>query len=246
MLAPDAEFRQVANAAAAAWQRQPPYVAYRVAVAVDVPAMKKYRVINRSVESRTKDDLAVLQDLPKGERQYGQSFPLLPTFDALSYFHLNFRMADPVRMHNPISGVKMDAPITFRDPAASNPGVTVVATTLRNYYAHYADDSTEQRPHLMMDALPALTRDNDSTFFIHDLYVDPATMLPTHVSYTGPTTQFDVDYTTVQGHWIVNHVFYKQTLTAVFHLGRTTYTVDARYDDFSFPQTPSDPKLAAT
>jgi hypothetical protein len=238
------QFRQTANAAAQAWQQRPPYIAYRVSVAVDVPAMKKYRVINRSVETRTSDDRAAIQDLPKGERQYGQSFPLIPTFDALSYFRLDFHMADPIRMHNPIAAVNMQQPITFGPAAASNADIVVVSS-LRNYYAHYAPDSTDARLHLEMDPLPALTHDNDSTFYIHDVYIDPATSIPVRVTYVGPTTEFDIDYTTVDNHVVVSHVFYKQTLMGILHLGRTTYTVDARYDNFSFPQTPADPKIAA-
>lgn len=246
VLAADAQFRQTANAAAAAWRRQPPYISYRVHVAVDVPAMKKYRVIDRAVEARTADDYAVLQDLPRGQRQYGHSFPLLPTFDALSYFRLHFEMGDPVRMHNPLSAVQMERPLTFADPMASTAGVAVVATTLRNYYARYADDSSEARAHIVMDALPALTRGNNSTFYIHDLYVDPQTQLPTRVTYVGPSTEFDLDYAMVQNAWIVNHVFYRDTVFAPLHIGRTTYTVDARYDQFAFPVQPADPQLAAS
>ncbi|GAC1424135.1 MAG: hypothetical protein NVSMB5_18060 [Candidatus Velthaea sp.] len=245
MLTADAQFRATANAAADAWRRQPPYIAYRVSVAVDVPAMKKYRVIDRAVEARTVDDYAVLQDLPKGQRQYGHSFPLLPTFDALSYFRLEFTMGDPVRMHNPLSAVHMQGPITFANPAASTAGVSVVSTTLRNYYARYADDSNEQRLHIVMDALPALTRNNNSTFYIHDVYVDPQTNLPIRVTYTGPSTEFDLDYTTVQNSWVVSHVFYRDTVFAPLHIGRTTYTIDARYDQFAFPEVPADRQLVS-
>jgi hypothetical protein len=63
VLTADAEFRTVANAAFAAWQQQPPYIAYRVDVDVEVPALKQSRRIERAVEMRTRDNLAVLQDL---------------------------------------------------------------------------------------------------------------------------------------------------------------------------------------
>src|ERR1700728_1849756 len=69
VLTADAEFRAVANAAFAAWQQQPPYVAYRVDVNVNVSALKKSRRIERAVETRTRDNLAVLQDLPQGQNQ---------------------------------------------------------------------------------------------------------------------------------------------------------------------------------
>jgi hypothetical protein len=38
VLTADAEFRAAANAAYAAWLKQPPYIAYRTDVDVDVPA----------------------------------------------------------------------------------------------------------------------------------------------------------------------------------------------------------------
>ena len=243
MIAADAEFRLVANAAAAAWRRQPPYIAYRVDVDVDVPAFKDRRRVARGVEARTSDDTAVLQDLPNGQNQLGQSFPLLPTFDALSYFRLDFHLGDPIRRHNPLSGVKMIRPLEFTDPVASNPNVTVVSTTLRNYYARYADDSTDERAHIVMDPLPALTRGNDSDFYIHDVYVDPQTNLPTRVTYEGATTSFDVEYATVGGFWLVNHAFYRKTIVAPLHIGRTTFTVDAHYSGFSFPAIPNDVRL---
>jgi hypothetical protein len=243
MLTADAEFREAANAAAAAWRRQPPYVAYRVDVDVNVPALNESRRISRSVVARTDKDIAVLQDLPRGQNQVGQSFPLIPTFDALSYFHLNFRMTDPIRRHNPLSGVTVDAPLTFAPPSASSPDVAVVVTTLRNYYARYADDSTEQIAHIVMNPLPALTHGNASTFYLQDVYVDTATQLPTRVTYHGTDADFDVDYTVGGPVWLVNHVHYRRTLNAPLHIGRTSFTIDARYAGFSFPTDAPDPRL---
>lgn len=243
MLTADAEFREAANAAAAAWQHQPPYIAYRVDVDVNVPALDESRRISRAVVTRTDKDVAVLQDLPRGQNQIGQSFPLIPTFDALSYFRLNFRLADPIRRHNPLSGVTLDAPLTFVQPAPSSPDVAVVVTTLRNYYATYADDSTDRILHIEMHALPALTRNNSSTFYLQDVYVDSATQLPTRVVYHGPDADFAVDYTTAGPFWLVNHVTYRRSLNAPLHIGRTSFTVDARYADFTFPTAAPDPRL---
>jgi hypothetical protein len=237
------QFRETANAAAAAWQAQPPYIAYRVDVDVDIPALKETRRISRAVVTRTDKDVAVIQDLPKGQNQVGQSFPLIPTFDALSYFHLNFRMGDPIRRHNPISGVIMDAPLRFTEVRPSNEDVAVVVTSLRNYYARYADDSTEAVAHIMLDPLPALTRGNPSTFYLKEIYVDTQSQLPTKVSYHGADADFVVDYTLAENRWLVNHVSYRRTLTAPLRIGRTTFTVEARYADFSFPAEPPDPRL---
>lgn len=244
MVAADVLFRLTANAAAEQYRRPPPYLAYHTVAEINVPALKKHKIVERAVETRTADDFAVLQDLPRGQRQYGQSFPLIPTFDALSYFRIDYSGA---QKRNLLSHVTMYAPITFEAPRSSTPGVTVVATTLRNYYARYADDSTEAKAHLVMDPLKALTQGNNSDFYIHELYVDTATNLPSRVTYTGrDEVEFTVDYATVEQHWLVSHVFYTRTIFAPFKIGRTRFSVDATFDNFSFPPIPADEKLLPT
>jgi hypothetical protein len=241
VVAADVQFRLTANAAAAQYRRPPPSLTYHTVAVIDVPALKKHKIVERAVETRTADDYAVLQDLPHGQRQYGQSFPLIPTFDALSYFRIDYN-GPPHR--DLLSHVTTFAPITFDAPHPTAAGVAVVATTLRNYYARYADDSTDARAHLIMDPLPALTRNNDSDLYIHDLYVDTATNLPTRVTYTGrDDAVFTLDYTTVDSHWLVDHVYYTRTFFAPLHLGQTHFAVDATYDGFTFPAQPADPKL---
>jgi hypothetical protein len=250
VLTADAEFRAVANAAFAAWLNQPPYISYRVDVDVDVPAMHTVRHVSRAVEARTRDDLAVLQDLPNGQNQIGHAFPVPPTFDALSYFRLDFHLGDPVRLHNPLTAVTMlspapgipPQPLRYTDPTPSAPNVVVV-TSLRNYYAQYADDSTDQSVHIVMQALPALTRGNDSSFYLHDIYVDTATDLPTRIVYSGPDTDFTLDYAVVDGHWLIRHLSYRRSIVAPLHIGQTTFTTEASYGGFTFPAAPADARL---
>jgi hypothetical protein len=240
----DVQFRLTANAAAAQYRRPPPYLTYHTVAVIDVPALGKHKTVEREVETRTADDYAVLQDLPHGQRQYGQSFPLIPTFDALSYFRIAYN-GPPHR--DLLSHVTTYAPITFDAPHATQPGVTVVATTLRNYYARYADDSTDAKAHLLMDPLPALTRNNTSDLYIHDLYVDTATNLPLSVTYTGrDDAVFTLDYTTIDSHWLVDHVYYARTFFAPLHIGQTHFSVEATYDRFTFPVEPGDSKLLPT
>ena len=251
MLTADAEFRTVANAAFDAWQQQPPYIAYRVDVDVEVPALKQSRRIARAIEARTRDDLAVIQDLPRGQNQLGHAFPVPPTFDALSYFRLDFHLGDPIRQHNPLTAVTLlspgsnlpPQPLRFSNPVPLNPEASVVVTTLRNYYAQYAPDTTDRIAHITMQALPALTRDNDSSFYLKDIYVDTATNLPTRIVYAGPTTDFAVDYAIVENHWLIAHARYSHTLVAPLHIGQTTFTTEANYSTFTFPGTPADPRL---
>jgi hypothetical protein len=249
VLTADAEFRSVANAAFAEWQKQPPYIAYRVDVDVQVPALKQSRRISRAVETRTRDNVAVLQDLPTGQNQLGQAFPVQPAFDALSYFHIDFHVTDRIRMHNPLTAVTMypsapgvpPQPLHYTDPATSN--ADVVVTTLRNYYAQYAPDSTDRIAHIVMQALPALTRDNSSTFYLKDVYVDTESNLPTRIVYSGPTADFALDYAVIEGHWLVQRAHYRATVFAPLHIGSTTFTTDAVYSAFAFPAEPADPRL---
>lgn len=238
MIAADVAFRQAANAAAAAFAQAPPYVAYRTDVKVDVPSLHKHQTISRAVETRTSDDYAALQDLPRGQHQYAHSFPLIPTFDALSYFRLEYNGAQ----RNALSYVHQVQPITFTDPRLTS-HADVVVTSLRYYHASYAPDSTDAIAHVLMEPLQTLTKGNDSDFYIHDVYIDTATNLPTRVTYTGPTTSFACDYDVTQGHWLVKHVVYTHTIFGPLHMGRVTFTVDATNGDFTFPQVPSDPKL---
>jgi hypothetical protein len=239
VIAADVQFRTTANAAAAAFAQKPPYLAYKTDVVIDVPSLRRHKVISRAVETRTQDDFAVLQDLPKGQRQYGHSFPLVPTFDAISYFRVTFNGSG----RNTLSYVEPGPAITFKDPRESSTA-DVVVTSLRYYRASYAADTNDRIAHIVMDPLPTLTRGNSSDFYLHDVYVDTATNLPTRVVYEGPTTNFACDYQTIGGHWLVTHATYSHTFYGPLRMGRVTGTAEATNSDFSFPATPGDPKLA--
>jgi hypothetical protein len=237
VIAAHVQFRQSANAAAAAFAQSPPYLAYKTDVVVDVPSLRRHQVISRAVETRTRDDYAALQDLPRGQHQYAHSFPLIPTFDALSYFRVTFNG----NRRDLLSYVEPGNPITFTDPVSQ---ADVVVVSLKYYRASYAPDSSDSIAHILMDALPTLTTGNSSDFYIHDVYVDTATNLPTRVTYLGPTTTFACDYEVIGGHWLVKHAIYAHTFYAPLRIGRVTATAEATNTDFTFPATPSDPKLA--
>ena len=200
--------------------------------------MHQHKVISRAVIARTKDDAAVLQDLPQGQRQYAHSFPLIPTFDALSYFRLEYNGG----RRDALSYVHQVQPLTFTDPRTTS-HADVVVVSLRYYHASYLPDSNDRVLHIAMEPLATLTTNNSSDFYLHDLSIDASTMLPTHVTYTGPDTNFSVDYAMVQNHWLVNHVAYDKTMYAPLKIGRLHFSVDASYTDFAFPTTPGDPRL---
>ncbi|MGH7660363.1 MAG: hypothetical protein ACRENA_05505, partial [Vulcanimicrobiaceae bacterium] len=101
------------------------------------------------------------------------------------------------------------------------------------------------RMHITMQALQTLTNNNKSDFYISDLVIDNKTMLPLEVTYAGrDQRRFIVDYETEQGHWLVKHAFFEQTLYGVMHIGRVHYSADAAFSDYTFPEGPPDPRLA--
>ena len=74
-----------------------------------------------------------------------------------------------------------------------------------------------------------------------------STDLPTQVTYTGPNDlSFTIDYTVVDSHWLVSHVVYSRSFSAPLHIGKTSFSADVTFDQFAFPDTPSDAKLATS
>jgi hypothetical protein len=247
---PDIAFQNCSNAAAAAWYHRPPYVTYHVATHVSVPSLKRERDILRYVAARTDDDTAVVQDLPKGRSQITHAFPLLPTFDAISYFVLtgsaNLRNSLEAYVHDvkPLEyQASSDTPQEGKQP-------DVVVVRLRAYRVKYAPDSSESpdgRTHLTLEPYQFVTQNaSKDNFFFDDLVCDNATNLPTHVSFSGPDgLQFVVDYTTVDGQWVVSRAHYEQTQFAPLRIGRAHAIIDATFDQFTFPRTAPDPRLAS-
>jgi hypothetical protein len=199
----------------------------------------------RSVVVRTRDDLAVLQDLPRGKNQLSHGFPLIPTFDALSYFTLSWK----VGAHTEVSAYVHDVvPMTYSDPQP-NPDADVVVTHLRAYKAQYASDSSEapnEKTHLVMDPFQFVKEHNnaDTTFYFADVFIDNATGLPSRVRFAGADEkEFVVDYSTVEGHWVITHAHYEETLHGPLRVGRVHVSADAVYDKFTFPASAPDPRL---
>jgi hypothetical protein len=243
--APDQEFRLCANAAAAAYAQRSAYVAYHSRATIDVPTLKRHLVVERAVEARTSDDYAVNQDLPRGARSYGHAWPLNPLFDAISYFRIQ---NDAKSLRDPLESYVYDVqPITFGEPKASSANVNVVVTTLRNYYATYAPDSTPALAHLQLAPLPALTVGNSSDFYLHDIFIDTATNLPRQVTFTGRDDYLLViHYTSASGRWIADHVTYEKTLFVPLKVARFHAKIDVNFDSFTFPDKPTDSKLMPT
>jgi hypothetical protein len=245
VITPDVAFQQAANAAAAVYEQAPPWITYRTTAHVEVKSLNRRTDVMRAVEARTRDDLAIMQDLPKGATRIGHAFPILPTFDALSYF----RLVGTGGPHNALDSYVTDVrPLRFTAGNEANSGADVVVTNLKYYYAQYAPDSSDDpngKTHILLRPLQTLLRDYRGNLFFSELVIDNQTHLPSRVVFTGLNDRkFVVDYVMVQDHWVVNHAFYEETEYGPLHIGRIHFTVDATFDDFGFPQTPPDPRLA--
>jgi hypothetical protein len=222
-------------------------VTYHVATHVSVPSLNRQRDIIRFVEARTDNDTAVVHDLPKGRVQVTHAFPLLPTFDALGYFTLT----GTATWHDSLEAYVHDVqPLTYSNDPPSADHVDVVVVRLRAYSVKYAPDSSDApggKTHLLLEPYKFVTdKASKDNFFFDDIVIDNATDLPTHVSFSGPDgLQFIVDYTTADGHWVVQHAHYEQTMFAPLHIGRAHAIIDASFDQFTFPSTAPDPRLAS-
>lgn len=244
-LTPDIAFEQTANAAAAAYRARPAFVTYHVATHLSVPSLKRERDIVRYVAVRTSDDRALVQDLPKGRSQITHAFPMIPTFDALSYFTLT----GTANLKDSLESYVHDVtPLEYADPTAAR-DADVVVIRLRAYRVSYAADSSDApngRTHLTLEPYHFVeehaSKDN---FFFRDISIDNSTKLPLHVGFEGPDgLAFSVDYTTVEGHWLIAHAHYEQTQFAPLRIGRVHGIVDATFSDFTFPPFAPDPRLA--
>ncbi len=192
---------------------------------------------------RTRDDLAVIQDLPQGKNQVGHGFPITPVFDAISSFGFNWSVTRTGELTAYVHDV---APLRFNAPHA---GGDVVVSRLRYFHAEYAPDSSEapdgslhvtlQPYQFLVDQVP-----RDDLFF-DDVICNNATGLPSHVRLTGGhESQMAVDYDMIEGRWLVRHVHYEETYLGPLSLFRVHSSADADYSDFTFPQTAPDPRLA--
>lgn len=219
---------------------------YRVATHVSAPALGKSRDVIRGVAVRTADDVAVLQDLPRGANALGHGFPITPAFDALSYFTLSWK----VGAHMDFSAYVHDiTPLRYSDAPSGQADVVVLR--LRQYRAEYASDSSDAadgRTHVALvpyDFVRHAATRPDSTFYLSDVVIDNATQLPTSVRYKGgDDIDFTVDYAMQGGHWLVSHAHYEETLHGPLRIGRLRVIADAVYDTFAFPESAPDPRLA--
>ncbi len=246
MLSADVAFQNCANLAAAANARLPPYITYDVTTHVTAPSLGRDRTILRTVDVRTRDDLAVLHDLPAGGTSVAHGFPVTPAFDALSYFTLSWSVGRRMDVSAYVHDMK---PLTYAAPDRS--GADVVVVRLRQYRVAYAADSSEEpgrRTHITLepyDFVRHAAAKPDSTFFLSDVVIDNGSGLPVEVTYTGgDDIRFTVAYGTYRNAWLVDHVHYEETVHGPLRIGRVHFVAEAAYSKFAFPAAPPEAVLA--
>jgi hypothetical protein len=238
-------FQQAANKAADVYAQAPAYVTYDVSVRARAPSMNQDRSLARHVETRTRDDLAILQDLPKGRNVLARSFPVSPTFDALSYFRFVWKVTARGALDAYVTDV---VPLRYTlTPSQANTDVFVAS--LRYYRATYAPDSSDAPngvSHVVLNAYDFVKAEGaHNTLYYTDVYIDNASRLPVDVRMGGDNgLVLDVRYTVADNHWVIDNVHYEETILAPLGIARFHVTSDAKYSKYEFPTTPPDPRLA--
>ncbi len=238
MLSADVALATMMNRTANVYvQNAPAYIVYREHTHV-AASIGRAQDIDRSVKVRQADNYAVMQDLPNGAERTGQAFPIIPYFDPFSNFTYSW-FANLKRVDITLNRV---APSLWPLPA-SDPSADVVVPYISFWAPSYTADSTPSRLHFRILPTPALT---SGQFFPYDVTVDSRNGLPSHIElrFVGDETIISLDYQTISGYWVITHARY----TAPQHFGPLNFTVvsDTAYDQFAFPRTPPDPRLAAS
>lgn len=238
MLPPDLALVQLINRTATAYvSNAPTYITYTEHTHVTA-SIGRMQDINRSVAVRQADDFAVMHDLPQGAERTGQAFPIIPYFDPLAGFsyswYANLKRVD--------INVKRVTPGLWPIPAP-DPGVNVLLPYISFWSPSYAPDSSDAHLHFQVAPTPSLP---NGDLYPADIVVDPQTQIPSHleIRFVGDPTTIDLDYQTIDGHWVITHARY----TAPQHFGPMNFTVisDTTYDAIAFPATAPDPRLAGT
>lgn len=206
--------------------------------------MKKDRLVDRAVLSRTLDNLAVLQDLPRGQNQLATAFPVPPAFDALSEFTFSWHADRHLAISTDIRELR---PWTYPDVTKQS-GADVVVVGLRYFSVHYAPDSSNDPTgvtHLTIRPYQFLVNQSPKNdIYWSDVYVNNGTGLPTEIRMAGnDDLTFIVDYAMIENHWLVNHAHFEQTVFGPLHIGAIHFVAEATYDQFSFPSAAPDPRL---
>lgn len=239
MMTADLALMLLINRTSAFFEANPPaYMTYTEYTHVSAPSLGRTQDVDRSVEVRIGDNVAVMHDLPHGAERTGQAFPVVAYFDPFSDFSYNYYAF----LKRVDISVRQGRPWAFPMPAA-DPSVTEVVPYDRFWAAHFAPDSTETGLHIMIE--PTLRVQHE--LYPSEVVEDSTTQLPSHVEWRGAGSDDEVisfDYQVLQGHWVLVHTTFSATQHA---LGASFKTIaDVRFSDIEFPTMAPDPRLAQT
>lgn len=229
-MGPDLALALLINRTAAAYDANPPvYIVYRETTLVQAPSLGRSQHMDRLVVARNADDAAVMTDLPAGGRQIGQAFPIIPYFDPFSQFSFSY-FANLKRVDITLARGAADR----LDLPPPNPGVDVVVPYMSFWDVQYAPDSQAGRPHFVIAPTPRA----GNGIYPSDVTEDPQTHLPSHVVLrdTASDMVISLDYSVLDGHWVVTHGTFSATEHALFMT--FVVTADVTYDQMSFPSAP--------
>lgn len=237
MLPPDLAFAFLINRTATAYTANAPaYITYTELTHVSAPTLGRTQDINRSVAVRVADNYAVMKDLPNGGERTGQAFPIIPYFDPMAQFDFSWF----ANLKNVQITLNRKTPFMLPIPSA-DPGIDIVVPYFTQFMPRYAPDSTETRPHLVIQPVPGT-----NGLYVDDIVIDEQTKLPSHIELrsTGDDETIAFDYKVLEGHWVITHGVF----TATQHVAVMTFKVisDTQYNDIAFPAGPPDPRLATS
>ena len=239
MMTADLAFALLINRTTAYYQANPPvYMIYTEHTHVSAPTLGRAQDIDRSIAVRIADDFAVMQDLPNGSQRTGQAFPIVAYFDPFS----NFKFGYFANLKRVDITLERGSPFTLAIPEP-DPGVTLVVPYNSYWAARYAPDSTDAAVHLLIDPTPRVA----NGLYPSEIVEDGATHLPKHIEMRaagGSDEIFSLDYAVMDGHWVIVHGTFSQTM----HVAFLTYKIvaDVTFSDIAFPESAPDARLAGT
>lgn len=226
--AADQTFRDIANAAYAAFIASPPEIVYRVDVMDDRSQNPKTYAYIEGYETRTYT--AVRRDLTTGIRIEERSFFVAPNLDAIATFGFGIDMTK-----TSTATAYSFTPLTFR-PAPPNPAVDAVATFNRAYTV-----TMDRKDRALLHFTPTKnTVALERPWLLTALRFDTKTLLPKQVALKltsgGAMT---IDFVTIEGHLVVRHVQFSERVPLYFNgtiAGSWTAVLDATYSAYAFPE----------
>jgi len=239
MMTADLALAMLLNRSSAFYNANPPvYMTYVEQTHVSAPTLGRAQDINRSIAVRVADNLAVMKDLPNGQQRVGQAFPIVAYFDPLS----NFKFGYFANLKRVDITLDRGTPFFLAIPPP-DPSVNVVIPYNSYWAARYAPDSTDAALHLLIDPTPRVAQG----LYPSDVVEDAATKLPSHIEMrtAGSSDEmFSLDYAVLDGHWVIVHGTFSQTM----HVAFLTYKIvaDVTFKDIAFPTESPDPRLAGT